>query len=69
MAEPVGQVMSLDGPVDFNGTVKLTRAPGWAVDGRVRVKPETPPELAQQLAYLGTPDADGTRPLSLEGTF
>jgi general secretion pathway protein N len=67
--EPVGEVMSLDGPVDFNGTLKLTREPGWVVDGRVRVKPETPPALVQQLAYLGAPDADGTRPLSLEGTF
>jgi len=68
-AEPVGQVMALDGPVDFEGTLRLTRQPGWAVDGKVRVKPETPPELAKQLAYLGTPDADGTRPLQLEGTF
>lgn len=68
-AEPVGKVMALDGPVDFEGTLRLTRAPGWAIDGKVRVKPETPPELAKQLAYLGTPDADGTRPLRLEGTF
>ena len=68
-SEPVGQVTSLDGPVDFQGTLKLTRAPGWLIDGKVRVKPETPPELAKQLEYLGRPDADGTRPLSLEGTF
>ena len=68
-AEPVGQVTSLDAPVDFQGTLKLTRAPGWVVDGKVRVKPDTPPELAKQLEYLGRPDADGTRPLSLEGTF
>jgi general secretion pathway protein N len=68
-SDPVGQVTSLDGPVDFQGTLKLTRAPGWVVEGKVRVKPETPPELANQLEYLGRPDADGTRPLSLEGTF
>ena len=68
-AEPVGQVSSIDGPVDFEGTLRLTRQPGWAVAGKVRVKPETPPDLAKQLAYLGTPDPDGTRPLSLEGTF
>jgi hypothetical protein len=68
-AEPVGQVTSLDGPVDFEGTLKLTREPGWMVAGKVRVKPETPPQLVQQLAYLGAPDADGARPLSLEGTF
>jgi hypothetical protein len=31
--EPVGQVTSLDGPLDFEGTLKLTRAPGWEVHG------------------------------------
>jgi len=67
--EPVGQVMALDGPLDFEGTLKLTRAPGWVIDGKVRTKPETPPEITKQLAYLGTPDPDGTRRLSLEGTF
>lgn len=67
--EPVGQVTTLDGPVDFQGTLTLTRAPGWVVNGKVRVKSDTPPELAKQLEYLGAPDADGTRQLSLEGTF
>jgi hypothetical protein len=69
--EPVGQVMSLDGPVDFQGTLKLTHRPqpGWLLSGKVRTKPETPRALVQQLAYLGAPDAEGFRPLSLEGTF
>lgn len=68
-SEPVGQVSSLEGPVDFEGTIKLTRQPGWVVDGKIRTKPETPQALTQQLAYLGAPDAQGFRPLSLEGTF
>jgi hypothetical protein len=69
--EPVGQVMSLDGPVDFQGTLKLTHRPqpGWLLSGKVRTKPETPRALVQQLAYLGAPDAEGFRSLSLEGTF
>ena len=67
--EPVGQVSSLEGPVDFEGTLKLTRQPGWVIDGKVRTKPETPQSLTQQLAYLGAPDAQGFRQLSLEGTF
>lgn len=67
--EPVGQLMSLEGPVDFEGTLKLTRQPGWVIDGKIRTKPETPQALTQQLAYLGAPDAQGFRPLSLEGTF
>jgi general secretion pathway protein N len=67
--EPVGQVSTLDGPVDFEGTLKLTREPGWVIDGKVRTKPETPQGLVQQLAYLGPPDAQGFRPISLAGTF
>jgi general secretion pathway protein N len=68
-SEPVGQVSSLEGPVDFEGTLKLTREPGWLIDGKIRTKPETPQGLVQQLAYLGAPDAQGFRPLSLAGTF
>jgi general secretion pathway protein N len=67
--EPVGELTSLDGPLDFEGTLKLTREPGWVIDGKVRTKPDTPPSLAQQLAYLGAPDSSGFRPISLAGTF
>ncbi len=66
--EPVGQLMSLEGPVDFQGTLKLTRAPGWAVSGKVRTKPETPPGLARQFEFLAA-DAEGWRQLDSEGTF
>ena len=68
-SEPVARIASLDGPVDFNGTLKLTRAPGWVVSGKVRTKPETPPDLARQLEFLGRPDPDGTRQLDMDGTF
>jgi len=68
-SEPVGQVQSLEGPVDFEGTIKLTRQPGYLLDGKIRTKPETPPSFTQQLAFLGPPDAQGFRPLTLEGTF
>jgi general secretion pathway protein N len=67
--EPTGELTSLDGPLDFEGTLKLTREPGWVIDGKVRTKPETPPSLVQQLAYLGAPDPSGFRPISLAGTF
>jgi general secretion pathway protein N len=66
--EPVGQLMSLDGPVDFQGTLKLTREPGWVISGKVRTKPETPPGLARQFEFLAA-DAEGWRQLDSEGTF
>jgi hypothetical protein len=68
-AEPVGTVMSLDGPVDFEGKVTLTKEPGYRIEGRVRPKADTPPAIVDQLKILGTPDSEGWRPIGQVGTF
>lgn len=67
-SEPVGQLMSLEGPLDFEGTLKLTRAPGWEVHGKARVKPETPRDIAEQLKFAEQ-NPDGSRRIDLEGSF
>jgi hypothetical protein len=66
--EPVGQLTTLGGPIDFTGTIKLTRAPGWELAGNLRVKPETPAAFRDQLRYFPE-NPDGTRQVGLEGTF
>ena len=68
-SEPVGRLASLSGPLDVQGTLRLTRAPGYIVEGQVAAGPGAAPQLVQQLQYLGTPDAQGKRPFSIEGTF
>jgi general secretion pathway protein N len=68
-AEPVGQLRSLSGPLNVTGTLKLTREPGFVLEGLVATTPETPPQLAKELGYLGTPDAQGRRPFSVAATF
>jgi general secretion pathway protein N len=67
--EPVGQLRSLSGPLDVQGTLRLTRDPGFVVQGLVAARADAPPQLEQQLAYLGSPDAQGRRPFSFENTF
>jgi general secretion pathway protein N len=67
-AEPVGQVSSLEGPLDFEGTLKLTRAPGWEVHGKVRTKPETPQGIVEALKFAQA-EPDGSRRIDLEGSF
>ena len=67
--EPVGELHSLGGPLVVEGTLKLTREPGYDIQGTVATTPETSPQLAKDLAYLGTPDAQGRRPFGLSGTF
>jgi general secretion pathway protein N len=68
-AEPVGTLDDLRGPLDVAGTLRLTREPGWEIQGAVAARPEAAPELARQLEYLGRPDAAGRRPFSIAGTW
>jgi hypothetical protein len=39
------------------------------VEGLVATKPDAPPSLVRELSYLGSPDAQGRRPFSLEVSF
>jgi hypothetical protein len=67
--EPVGQLRSLDGPLNVEGTLKLTREPGFVLEGLVGTRPSASPVLVKELSYLGSPDAQGRRPFSLAATF
>ncbi len=49
--EPVGQLTTLGGPIDFTGTITLTRT-GMVALGNRRVKPETPRAFRDQLQYF-----------------
>ena len=64
-----GQLQDLGGPLAVSGTVRLTPGPGYAVEGRVAARPGAPPELVNNLLYLGSADAQGRRPFSMAGTF
>ncbi len=68
-SEPVGQLKSLSGPLDVQGTLRLTREPGFVLEGLVAAGPGASPKLVQQLGYLGAADAQGKRPFSVAATF
>jgi hypothetical protein len=68
--DPVGQLRDLGGgPLAVEGTLRLTPEPGYDLEALVAVRPTASPELAQDIRYLGSPDAQGRRPFSLAGTF
>jgi general secretion pathway protein N len=67
--EPVGQLHSLSGPLQVEGTLRLTREPGFVLEGLVAAGPEASPQLVKELSYLGSPDAQGRRPFSMAATF
>jgi len=67
--EPVGTVADLGGPLAVQATLRLTREPGYLVEGQVAARPRAAPELLNTLAFLGSPDALGRRPFSFTGTL
>jgi general secretion pathway protein N len=67
--EPVGQLVDLGGPLSVAGTLKLTREPGYVIEGQVAAKPGAPEQITRQIQFLGAPDAQGRRPFSLAGTY
>jgi general secretion pathway protein N len=67
---PVGQLRDLgSGPLAVEGSLKLTPAPGFDLEGLVAARPSAPADLVQNLRFLGSPDAQGRRPFSLESDF
>ncbi|HTT00976.1 MAG TPA: type II secretion system protein N [Steroidobacteraceae bacterium] len=67
--DPVGALKDIGGPLAVEGTLRLTPEPGYVVAGLVAARPSAPADLAQQIRYLGSPDAQGRRPFSFAGTF
>ena len=66
---PVGTVEDLGGPLALSGTLRLTRDPGYLLEGQVATRPGAAPELVNAVAFLGSPDALGRRPFSFGGTL
>jgi general secretion pathway protein N len=68
--DPLGQLRDLGGgPLAVEGTLRLTPEPGFDLEGLVTARPTASPELAKDIQFLGSPDAQGRRPFSLAGTF
>ncbi len=64
-----GRLSDDGGPLSVEGTLALTSAPGYLLNGTVALRPEAPPALARQIAFLGSADANGRRPFAQEATF
>jgi general secretion pathway protein N len=65
----VGIVHDLDGPIAFDGTLTITPARRYLLEGRIATRGGANAGLERVLQFLGRPDADGRRPISQEGTF
>src|SRR5215475_7683810 len=68
-AEVIGKLHDLEGPLALEGTLRLTNQGGYEVEGLVAARAGAPPELINNLRFLGSPDATGRRAFSLAGTF
>lgn len=67
--EPVGHLRDLNGPLNVEASLRLTREPGFVLDGVIAARPGAPAQLAREIESLGLPDSSGRRPFSIAGTF
>jgi hypothetical protein len=67
--EPLGTVKDLGGPVAFDGRLRLTREPGYEIEGLIAARAEAGSEIKRAIEFLGRPDAAGRRPFSIAGTY
>jgi general secretion pathway protein N len=67
--DPTGRIRDLDGPLAVEGTLRLTRAPGFELEGFIAPRKNASREVVNNIAFLGSPDASGRRAFSLAGTF
>jgi general secretion pathway protein N len=67
--DPVGTLRDIEGPLALEGTLRLTPAPGFEVEGLIAARSGAAPEVVNSLRFLGSPDATGRRQFSLSGTF
>lgn len=64
----VASVDDTDGVVDIiDGRLKLASDRNYEFFGRLATKPETPPQMRQQMQFLGSPNDLGQYELRLEG--
>jgi general secretion pathway protein N len=66
----VGHVVSLSGaPLDVDGSLRLMPNRQYSIDAQVATRANAPDSINQALQYLGSPDAQGKRSLSLAGSL
>jgi general secretion pathway protein N len=58
-----------NGPFDANGTLRLQPNRSYLIDAQVAMRPGAPQQIANALQYLGPPDAQGRRALSMAGSL
>jgi general secretion pathway protein N len=65
-----GALTDSGGPLQIAGTLELKAADrSYVVNGLVSTRPDAPKDLVNTLQFLGPPDAQGRRPISLAGTM
>jgi hypothetical protein len=64
------QIRDLGGPLDFNGTLRLTPQLEYSLEGQVATRPDASESLTQGLSFMTSePGPDGKRTLALAGSL
>jgi len=64
-----GRLRDLGGPLHVRGAVQLQADGRYLLSGDAAPGPDAGPAIFDTLSFLGTPDRQGRRPFSIEGTL
>ena len=65
----VGRVHNLDAPLVVRAQLVVRRDRTYLLEGDVTPRPGAPPQVAETVAFLGLPDAQGRRQFTITGSF
>ena len=65
----VGTVQDLEGPMQVSGTLSLGADRSYVIEGLVAPRADASQAVTDTLRFLGPPDAQGSRPFSVAGTY
>jgi hypothetical protein len=65
-----GALTDIKGPLQIAGTLELKAANrSYLINGLASPRPDAPRELTNALQFFGEPDAQGRRPITIDGTM
>jgi general secretion pathway protein N len=64
-----GRLSDLGGPLRVRGSIELKSDGSYFMSGEAAAGPGAGPAIFDTLSFLGSPDASGRRPFSIEGTL
>ena len=64
-----GKISDTGGPLELSGNLLLAAPASYTLKTRLKARPDAPKSMETNLAFLGSPEADGSRIFEFAGSL